>query len=205
MDEEADFALMHGYTAYRYGYRSDVITSWALMEHLFGQASGKRGVHGYSLLLEDMRLQFPDKPERIHLSDLRVSSNREEELSGRAYHCPLLDHSQDTSEHRFLITTGQVGKDRNLLRLNEQYLAQKVFGRGAVLYKPVGGILDLWDKTGLTEELNGGSRPGNARGFRWPPKFREEGPGYGHGAPGKLALVADTLLRRATEDRHRHL
>lgn len=197
IDEEVEFAYMHGYAAWRYGFRSDLVTSWNLMEFLFGPEAQKRGVHGYALILEDMRLQFPDKPAETHLSYLACVNIDEKNTTGRAHHCPLLDHNHDTSRHRFLITTGQVGKDKGLLRANERYLSRKVCGRGAVLYKPVGGILDLWDTAGLSEELDGGGRPGNAEGFFWPPQFHEEGPIQGHGSPGKLAMVATTLFRRA--------
>lgn len=201
IDEEVEFACMHGYAAWRYGFRSELVTSWSLMEYLFGKEAKKRGGHGYDLLLEDMRLQFPDKPGKdVHLSYLeRRRDGKNEEGAGRAGHCPLLDDDHDTSRHRFLITTGQMGKDKDLLRANERYLARKVFGRGAVLYKPVGGILDLWERTNLIEDLEGEGRPGNAPGFIWPPEFCEEGPFDGHGAPGKLALVATTLLRRASQ------
>lgn len=202
IDEEQEYAFMHGYTAFRYGFRADIVISWSLMDALFGKSLALRGHHGYFLLLEDMRLRFPDKPSRMHLSRLP----RRDVLSGengRAHHCPLLEDSKDISQYRFLITTGQMGKDQGIVREAEEYLERKLFGRGSVIYKPVGGIVDLWEKAGLTAELGGGTRSGNAPAFIWPPTFQEENPLSGHGTPSKLALVAYTLLQRAGELRER--
>jgi hypothetical protein len=196
IDEEAEYALMNGYAAYRYGFRADVVTSWSLMEHLFGEPAVVHGEHGYTVILEDMRLNFSDKPARVHLSRLgayRLPNGRE---SGRSHHCPLLNDACDASRWRFLITTGQMGDDKELVEENNQYLARKLIGRGDVFYKPMGGIVDLWERTGLTEDLIDGGRSGNAPGFVWPPTFQEEGPTEGHGSPGKLALVAAALLQR---------
>src|SRR5262249_15120838 len=109
IDEEAEYALMHGYAAYRYGFMADVVTSWSLMERVFDK---EREAHGYSLILEDMRLKFPDKPATVHLSRLRACSLPDGAVTGRGHHCPLLDDARDLSSWRFLITTGQIGSDR---------------------------------------------------------------------------------------------
>ena len=201
IDEEPEYAFLHGYAAYRYGFLADAVTTWDLMDHLFGVQAKDCGHHGYSLLLEDMRLQFPDKPGDHHLSMLR-SSFIKDKKTGRATHCPLLDNDCDTSQWRFLITTGQMGKDRDLVADNEDYLEGKTVGRGAVLYKPLGGLIDLWDKAELSKDLDQGSRPGNAGGFVWPPTFQEEALLTGHGSPGKLSLVAGTLIGRAMKLRN---
>ncbi len=187
IDEEPEFAFLHAYTAYRYGFRVDVITSWSLMQRHFGEQGKQNGTHKYSLLLEDMRLGFPDKPAKVHLSH----------LAERASFCPLLDDDIDKSKWRFLITTGQMGSDRDLMKENSDYLKRKISGRGGVLYKPLGGIADLWEKMGLYQDLSNKHRPGNAPGFIWPPSFSEEGTAEGHGSPGKLTLIATTLLYRA--------
>src|SRR5207249_821963 len=133
--------------------------------------------HGYSLLLEDMRLAFPDKPMSVHLS----------RLDERAVWCPLLAWEKDTSRWRFLITSGQGGIDKTLLATNQDYLRNHQ--HGTVLYKPVGGLVDLWDKLGL---------PRDAVNFSWPPSLDVLGKeGLGHGTPGKLMLIADRLLQSA--------
>jgi hypothetical protein len=187
IDEETEFAFLHAYTAYRYGFRAEVITSWGVMQSRFGKTELENDSHRYSLLLEDMRIGFHDKPASVHLSHLK----------DRAQSCLLLDKDRDRSKWRFLITTGQMGSDKDLVNENADYLEQKVEGRGGVLYKPLGGIIDLWEKMGLYDELSEGGRAGNAPSFVWPPTFDEDRDYEGHGSPGKLALIATTLLWRA--------
>jgi hypothetical protein len=187
IDEEAEFAHLHAYAAYRYGFRSAVITSWEVMKDRFGHGGGHDGSHRYSLILEDMRLNFPDKPGEVKLS----------RLAQRADFCPLLDDNLDTARWRFLITTGQMGSDKELVNENKAYLERKTVGRGEVLYKPLGGIADLWEQMGLFSDLSEGGRPGNAPGFVWPPEFDVNVTYEGHGSPGKLSLIATTLLWRA--------
>jgi hypothetical protein len=202
VDEEAEFAFMHGYAAYRYGFRADVVMSWSLMESLFGAAAADRGGHKYSLIIEDLRLNFYDKPAAVHLSRLKALPG---EQKGRSEHCPCLDADHESSDWRFLVTTGQMGDDKNLVVEYKDALDGKRKGRGDVLYKPVGGLVDLWRKTNLVNELKDpktGTRAGNAEGFIWPPTFHREGAAMGgHGSPGKLSLIATTLLRRAREIR----
>jgi hypothetical protein len=222
IDEEIDYAYMHAHAAYRYGFRADVVSSWALMKDRFGEKGQEiKESHGYELLLEDMRLVFPDRPLKTHLSDLK---------NGRGVECPLLANERDDSSWRFLITTGQDSLTSTLISDNERYLALKSPPRRwDLLYKPIGGITDLWQKCGLYKELGdshstGGNclRQGNASGFEWPPEglrnglggkvtsstkseFRksDKSGGYsyneGHGAPGKLVMVAASLIRRAAE------
>jgi hypothetical protein len=182
IDEETDFAFMHAYVTFRYGYRADVVTSWALMASLFGESALRQGGHGYSLILEDMRLNFPDKPAHVHLSRLRI----------RADHCPCLDLKSDSSEGRFLITTGQTGSEKRIVLENEEYLGLRGKGRSGCLLKPVGGIVDLWAQIGPQTKLPG---------FLWSPVDLPDELTDGHGSPGKLALVATTLLHRAREVR----
>jgi hypothetical protein len=178
IDEEQDYAYYHGYAAYRHGFRVDVVTSWALMETLFGGKSDKT-CHGYSLLLEDMRLAFPDKPMSVHLS----------RLAERGVMCPLLAWDKDTSRWRFMITSGQESLDGSVLVANKEYLRRRKHGRGDVLNKPIGGLLDLWQELEL---------PRDALNFDWPPQCIEvDDAGLGHGTPGKLMLIADRLLRSA--------
>src|SRR6266404_1721564 len=191
IDEEVDYALMHGHAAYRYGFRVDVITTWALMKSRFNpNAEQKRGSHGYQLLLEDMRLVFPDKPAHIHLS--RLANDRE-------LNCHFLEDAKDSSHWRILITTGQEGSDGDLISENEGYLYNKRKGRGEIVFKPIGGIADLWKKAGLYDDLWEGNRLGNAHGFDWPPAEIRDELYDGHGAPGRLGLIATTLIRRASQ------
>lgn len=197
IDDEVDYAFMHAYAAYRYGYRADIITSWALMEERFGAARAalnKGASHGYALLIEDMRLSFADKPGRVHLS--RLTSKAGE--MARDDHCPLLGLNRDASDWRILITTGQSGVDDGLVEGNAASLREKSTGAGAVFYKPLGGLCDVWAVTGLRQAVADESNPrGNAEGFVWPAVQTFDDQHDGHGAPGKLGLVARTLTQRA--------
>jgi len=197
IDDEVDYAFMNAYAAYRYGYRADIITSWALMEERFGAAPkpvNNDAKHGYTLLIEDMRLTFADKPGRVHLS--RLTSKDGE--PARDHHCPLLAWNRDSSVWRILITTGQSGVDDDLVEDNAANLREKSTATGPVFYKPLGGLCDVWSVTGLraahADETN---TRGNADGFVWPANQNFDEPSDGHGAPGKLGLVARTLIQRA--------
>jgi len=218
IDEEKAYAWFHGYVAYRFGYRADVITTWAAMKSRFGRGTGDSPdstspnhnstpatpPHGYWLLLEDMSLNFADRERDTHLLDLKKE---------RAAHCPRLDSKNpdiEDSEHRILITTGQTSYgDNSVLRENRAYLRKKAHGRGKVVLKPTGGLFDLWEQCGLFRRDLGskpcgrtgnGWRLGNAPEFCWPPKLtrteNRERQG-GHGAPGRLLLVTDRLIERA--------
>src|SRR5262249_35146292 len=81
IDEERPYAYLHAYTAYRFGYRADVVSTWALLKERFDRPRECSGGHGYQLLLEDMSLNLPDRPAGIHLLH----------LDERATHFPLLN------------------------------------------------------------------------------------------------------------------
>ena len=127
IEEEKSYAWFHGYAAYRFGYRADVITTWALMKDRFGGETGgspceNSGTessaesipkhipnkpephpeqHGYWLLLEDMSLNFPDKESDIHLLHLEkcCSDSEGKKQEGRAFHCPRLDSTKSHIEN----------------------------------------------------------------------------------------------------------
>jgi hypothetical protein len=206
IDEESDYAYMHAYTAYRYGFRADAVTSWALMFHLFS-GRDNRAEHGYELLIEDMRLAFPDKPASVHLSKLGPDPAADGSSPSRARgtrdtNCPLLDLTRDRARFRFMVTTGQQGHDDKLVQHNKALLRQRNAkeggqSRGDLQFKPLGGICELWEKLGLTRDLHSGGRPGNADGYLWPSVPALEKEYDGHAAPGKLTYIAAALLRRA--------
>jgi hypothetical protein len=188
IDEEKPYAYLHGYTAYRFGYKADVITTWTLMQARFGK---QQGYHGYQLLLEDMSLNLPDRPNRFHL--LR--------LADRAKRCPQLDSSRsdtEKSEYRILVTTGQTRPHDTALTENRAYLRTKTIGKGKIIFKPASGLFDIWQEAGLFRKANSKGRRGNATDFSWPPPPPAAiVADAGHGAPGKLLLIAEALIRRA--------
>jgi len=59
-------------------------------------------------------------------------------------------------------------------------------------------MFDLWEKIGLFRKQPAGQRQGNVPGLYWPSSVPPEvKKAAGHGAPGKLLLVAEVLIRRA--------
>ncbi len=204
IDEEPSYAYFYGYTAYRFGCRADIITTWELMRHRFGEEQGYNYVpdnpksHGYWLLLEDMSLCFPDREAQVKLLT----------LTNRAVWCKKLCNQPDVedSEYRFLITTGQSSSGTELIE-NEKYLTEYKGEKSKAILKPLGGIFGLWKDSGILE-LCINEHPGNCPGFVWPPtqnrNDHEAGPSRNdnkknlrHGAPGKLNLIAESMVRRA--------
>lgn len=206
IDEESNYALFHAYTAYRFGFLAEPVRSWTLMKHLFGKTS-----HDYNLLLEDINLSFPDKPENIHLSDLRDLSKEpgeENEKSGRAFHCPSLgypdrdgpqvpnDDQSKKTDFRIIITSGHQSKE-NGQQKNEDYLEKNMSGRWAKVSKPEGGMFGLWKNAKLFTRLrHDGVDPGRGQGYKIEPPAKGKG-SESHSAPGKLMLIAEHLVRRA--------
>ena len=198
IDEETHYALFHGYSAYRFGYRADTVTSWKLMESLFDG----EGKHGFRLLLEDVNLYFPDRPQAKKLSDFEAN---------RAQNCKRLGYADqgvplENSRFRIIVTSGHSGSSPETMIQNRDYVKRnKPKGWGFVL-KPTGGMFDLWERARLFTRLQptsrggeGGSRTGLAPGFEWPPRAGnpEDGTSTPHSAPGKITLAASHLVRRA--------
>ncbi len=188
IEEEQSYLYFNGYCAYRFGFRADLIASWQRMKNTFGN----KGKHPYWLLLEDMSLNFPDREKGIKLHCLRGERARE---------CPQLDSinaAVERSRQRVLITTGQTRPGDDTLSRNRDYLREKAHGRGTLVLKPASGLFDLWEQAGLMRRYDGVSHTDFAPSHRWPPeKPVLAGKADGHGAPGKLLLVAEKLIERA--------
>ncbi|OQX18214.1 MAG: hypothetical protein BWK76_08180 [Desulfobulbaceae bacterium A2] len=208
IDEEANYALFHAYAAYRFGYRADAVRSWALMDYLFGKAPDNEGKpHDFDLLFEDVNLNFPDKPGRVHLSSFAKIQHNDGE-TGRAEHCPMLidNPAKENSKYRVIVTSGHSGADADKMRSNRSFIeSYKGKGRCGFVLKPVGGMFDLWNKAKLFARLDpkydpteAGRYRGQAPFFFWPPPPTDaEVEAGGHSAPGKLMLIAQHLVRRA--------
>mgnify|MGYP000682734956 CR=1 FL=1 len=201
IDEEQAYLYFNGYCAYRFGFRADLIDTWGKMKMRFGEGTKSSDPakpnsiypHSYWLLLEDMSLNFPDREKGVKLHNLGTE---------RVKHCPRLDSScadVEASTFRVLVTTGQTRPGDNALSENRAYLRRKAVGRGAVVLKPAGGMFDLWEQAGLMRRHKTNQRPGFAPGFRWTPGAPKpvDSIAGGHGAPGKLLLVAEKLIERA--------
>jgi len=218
LDEEVHYAMFHAYTAYRFGYRADSVTSWQLTEELFDSKEEPDKNHGFHLLMEDVNLYFPDRPAGKKLStfqEFRPDGGKEEN-QGRACHCKKLGYGDghktttgeplESSVFRIVVTSGHTGASEDTIGRNREYVKRHKPGGWGFVLKPTGGMFDLWSKARMFERLkppsrggNGGSRAGLAPGFVWPPdKVGATGASQAsHSAPGKLMLVATHLIRRA--------
>lgn len=204
IDEERDYAYFNGYTAYRFGSVVDVVSSWGLMEELFGGRDGK--CHDYWLLFEDMSLNFADKPSKVHLLRLNEYPGDNGERQGRAYWCPKLDSTSpqtENSDYRYLVTTGQA-RDDTTLKDNDSYLREKKNGNGGALFKPGDGMFGLWGKAKLYGEPSWFKSTRDQVDCDCLPDEKQasaqrqtNSDNKGHGSPGKLMMVADMLIRRS--------
>jgi hypothetical protein len=188
IDEEQTYAYLNAYTAYRFGYRSHIISSYKLANRVF--SSSQNGTQTFqqpvSLLFEDLYLNFPDRPYNVPLSDL---DKRDEKL-------PKLKNAL----YRIFVTVGRGPKGGNIVveDANRNYmLALQECGRLAkILYKPLSGIFDVWQRSGLKRQLR--ATRGLAPGFETPDKPLEGGEASrSHSTPGRLLSIADRLIQRA--------
>lgn len=180
IDEEKSYAYLHAYTAYRFGFRSHVVTSENMMSHLFSNAP-KTNLGDNFLLFEDLYLQFAEAKE----TGLSI-------LSDRDTHFPKLNRAA----HRIVITAGHGRKaDREKLQKNKAHLREfRHLQHNCILFKPLAGVFDLWKDSGLDQKLG---KRGLADGFIWPPKHYDNVDNEGHSAPGRLLEIATRLVDRA--------
>ena len=190
IDDEKAYAYLHAYTAYRFGYKGEVVTSSRLMHACFGETGQQDDTpHNYQILFEDMSLSFADRETSEHVISLK----------DRGEKFPKLDSAKpnvENSNYRWLVTTGQTAQgEETLLQKNLDYLHSHKPPhkprRSGIIFKPTSGMFDLWRKAGLGGKL--------APDFFLPPRVRSDSDKAtsAHGAPGKLALVSETLIDRA--------
>ena len=184
IDDEKSYAWLHAYTAYRFGFRAQAVTTDAGMK-----VSLKDHYPHPTLVFEDYFLQFGD----VHpdgFSKLRVRDTYEEGF-GRL----------GEAGFRILVTSGHHhGQDKEASEDNPRYLRElRTKGQwNKELYKPLGGIFNLWNDSGLQRKLRDGGRRGLAPGYDWPPKQKKlDDDKGGHSAPGRLLVIADRLIARS--------
>jgi len=136
------------------------------------------------LLLEDVSLKFADRPK----ASIASLEERAMHFPGLAYPLAPPAGSRRVQRLRWLVTSGQVARgaaedDGDARTLREHERAHG--GDGGVIFKPVAGIYDLCRQARL-----------RLSGFA-PPALHDAPRSHGHGAPGKVALVARTLVARA--------
>jgi len=182
IDDEEHFAFFSAHTAYRFGYRSHVVTSYRMLQRLFGGPDSPEHV---ALAFEDLSLMFADKPPEKHFFKLK----------DRDKYLPALLKT----EARIIVTAG--AEDKGKEQTNEEYVRWLVADSRCegkrihmkLIYKPVSGFFDLWRQSELGED------------YGWAPYIapsrcaatEEKAPAGHHGVPGRILLIAEQLTRRA--------
>jgi hypothetical protein len=198
IDDEKPFAYFNAHAAYRFGYRSHVVTSFKMMERLFRPLGNAEHI---TLVFEDLSLSFADKPPKGHYF----------KLPDRDHDFPLLLEV----DSRVFVTVGAEDK-RDEERLNAAYLryqSEKSECEGntrflKMVFKPLAGFFDLQHQASLANILGWppnrqvaalpasvSHRPN--RSDRTPPRDAAIATGWRHGIPGRILFVAEDLVYRA--------
>lgn len=179
IDEEESYAYFNAYVAYRFGFRSHVVTSYMMMSALLSADAQPVLPDGaeISLVFEDVYLSFPDQRPG---SNLRLRDDKSEFRKLR-----------DVPQRVFVTVGHHLSRaSKETWRENSSYL-RAARDRGLhwrMIFKPESGIFDVWRRAGLRR----------AEGFVWPPETLEGEEDYsGHSASGRLLLIANRLIRRA--------
>lgn len=185
IDEEEAYTFFNAYTAYRFGFRTHVVLSHAMMQDLFGNKKCRFLDEIPLLLFEDIYLNFPDQDSGMHYSALCERDREYSRLQAATY--------------RIFVTVGHRANEQAWQRNIEHLCNLRSMGKFCkMLFKPIAGIFDIWKKSGLQYWLR--SNKGLAPGFFWPPNAKNstesETRGH-HSAPGRLLEIADRLIQRA--------
>ncbi len=188
IDEECSYANLHAYSAYRFGYRSCAITT------LKGMRQFLRAEKPH-LVIEDLFLHFSeDKP-------LNFSCLRERDKVADGF--PALAEAR----FRILVTSGHHHGQATGARIDNPIYLRELRANGQwnrSVQKPLAGIFSFWASAQLNRRLRSGGRRGLAPGFDWPMvQTHNDLDQGGHGAPGRLLLIADRLITRADNLRSR--
>lgn len=176
VDEESSYAFLHGYLAYKLGYRCLIITTQEMMK-LLSSKDSKCDIGELSLIFEDMFLNFPDRSNDIRLSNLSKRDAQYEKL--------------EKVSKRILVTVGH--KYISWYRENLEYI-RELGKKVKVVYKPSSGMYNILEKSGLLKEY------WKRRKKEWKlakPRNESAEETGGHSAPGRLLLMAEKLIARA--------
>jgi hypothetical protein len=179
IDEEEPYAYLHGYLAYKIGYKCLLVTTQEMME-ILSKEKVQCDIPAIELAFEDLFLNFPDRNVNINLSDLKERDKK-------------YDRLKDVSK-RILVTVGHkhIGWYRNI----QEYIGElRAKGKKVkIVHKPSSGMYNILEKSGLLKEY--WKRRNQEWGFSRP---RNEAGGEtgGHSAPGRLLLISERLIERA--------
>lgn len=191
IDEEEDYACFVSYIAYRFGYNAMQVNSFLALTKL-----NDISPEIFDIAFEDMFLNFPDRPLHFDtLSDLQRRHND--------YLAP------ERIKKLFIVTSGHhESLPKCVQSENQKFLADKnqIFlaanpEASFEINKPFSGIFKFWNAALETE--NG--KPKLAKGYdgtlakmKSTDSLTTSSNQTGHSAPGRLLLIANCLIKRAT-------
>lgn len=200
-DEECDYASLHAYAAYRFGFSAAVACNLREAISVVGRNSifSNKARH-VELSLEDLYLNLPDQQKERHYSCLYEDCDRHQDFPGL-----------EQSEHRVIVSSGQqLESQRKQHVKTRSYISQQRAGGKFIreLRKPHTGILNIWKEVGLDQHLRWVDKDsifhrGTGEGYIWPPKWEliersQNVSSGGHSAPGVLVVIAKHLVDRAS-------
>ena len=179
IDEEKSYAYFNAYTAYRFGYRSHIITSLEAMKELLKE-NESRSINPIleckkkcNITFEDIYLGFPDREldDDLLLSDIET----------RDLNFPRLKNIKN----RIFLTVGhsKLGQSGGFERRKFSDYRRALRNRNVrskVIFKPVGGIFDIQKKSNLKE-----------KSLKKEPIYKR------HSAPGILLAMSEKLIVRS--------
>jgi hypothetical protein len=182
IDEEEPYAFLHGYLAYKLGYRVHLVMTERMMTQLFGETQGGTPA---DLTFQDIFLNFPDHAGRGPQSNLpeRFREDREGKY-------PLL---AKINTHIF-VSVGHrhsASYEANRAFFRDQHALGKKIKK---VFKPSGGMYNLLKDAGLLNRYWKNLKEWIKRTA--PPK-EPEPEGGTHSAPGRLVVIAERLNNRA--------
>jgi hypothetical protein len=184
IDEEEPFVLLHAYLAYRSGYPCRAVATQRRMEELFrdpyiganAQAACNVLAGDVALTVEDVFLNFPDRRIPRGTGGVELHFSR---LADRDEYFPGLLRVPE----RIFVTVGHRRTD---------WYARSAAHVIRFVGKPSGGIYGLLNRAGLA------GRYWRQRRTAWGRVAASDAEVTGHSAPGRLLVIVNDLLARAT-------
>ncbi len=178
IDEERNYSWLHAYAAYRQGFRSHAVTTFAGMRFTLGEDGLKP-----ALVFEDLFLNFadehPDGFSRLRYRDQIMPRLRQ-------------------AKCRILVTVGYGRSHDDFVRKDNNTYIKELRAAGQwirELSKPIGGVFNIWRDAGLERRSTSislqGERESSPIGQGLPYKTPK------HSAPGRLLAIGETLITRA--------
>jgi hypothetical protein len=198
IDEEHAYAYFSALAAFRSGYRPLPVTSWWSMERWLADA-GEGQPPDPVISIEDIYLNFADRPKTFdrdgEVRSFPDGARPSPGLSQLAFRDSLCGKLSRVKRRVFLTVGHQRGSGRrDVWAINKDYLSLYPYKVRWVL-KPVAGLYRFMRDAGLSGHL-----PRHARAVDGlvDPASVTEAEDLPHSAPGRLLMVAERLLERAS-------